>query len=117
MKPILATAAALSIAVSGCSSRPERLTVQHPSAADVADPACIGAEPSALTDAELDGPNADTLEGRFNAAMVNWGRTCEAALSRVCQWHVDLGLALPDGLRCEAVIRAPAEEAAGERGL
>lgn len=102
MRPILASAAALSIAASGCSRTHVEQAVQHPSANDLAEPRCIGAEPAALTDAELDGPDADRLEARFQAAMVDWGRSCEGALSRVCAWHVVMGLELPEGLRCDA---------------
>lgn len=97
----LLSAVALSIAVCGCNRPPERLVVQHPSADDVADPRCLGKEPAGLTEEQLDSPNVNVLEDQWKARVVTWARTCEGALQRVCTWHVDMGLELPTGLRCE----------------
>lgn len=62
----------------------------------------MGAEPAALTEAELALPDdeVERLENRFKAAMVAWGRSCHDALGRVCGWHESMGYAPPPNLPC-----------------
>lgn len=86
---------------------PERQVVQHPSASDVASPRCIGQEPAALTDEQLASDEAGTTHhgDDFAAAVIDWGRSCEAALSRVCNFHRALGMRLPPDLRCDVARR------------
>jgi hypothetical protein len=76
----------------------------------------LGQEPAALTDEQItsDETGATHNELDFEAAAVNWGRTCEAALSRVCSFHVALGLQLPADLRCDTrASPRPAPRSAG----
>lgn len=103
MKLILLSAAVLSIVACATNRPPERQVVQHPSASDVASPRCIGQEPSALTDEQLASDEAGRTHfgDDFEGALVNWGRSCEGALSRVCNFHRDLGMHLPPDLRCD----------------
>lgn len=44
------------------------------------------------------------FDDAFKALIINWGRSCQAALGRVCQFHVDLGMELPPDLRCRPAV-------------
>ena len=96
MRTILPMLALLAIVASGCSSKPERLVVQHPTAQDLVCPA----EPAALTDAQVEADADGLLDQAFNDAALLAGRACRDANARVCAWHVMRGLKLPPGYKC-----------------
>ena len=99
-----ATLALLIMSASACNSRPERVVVQHPPAADLFGTRLPDGSWKPACPAEPAVPAADAGEAaflNFDGLVLLAGRECRAAHARVCQWHVDRGMDPPDGIRCE----------------
>ena len=54
-------------------------------------------EPAYPQEALLPGEVGEQAEDAWTNAMIIWGRTHHDRLARVCAWHRDLKLKVPDG--------------------
>ncbi len=111
MRRIPMLLAVISIAVSGCNNRPERLVNQHPPVPDLSivpwsadvPPGVCTTEPPVPSEAVLDADPAAGL--RWEAETLTRGRACRDAHVRACRWHQDRAAASSPpvviaGLRC-----------------
>lgn len=98
---MVAIPALLIMSASGCSSRPERLVVQHPPAKDLfctklpdgtVECPCPD-EPDIVTEMQAD-PSGLTFDVKTRAA----GQKCRDSFGRLRQWHQDQGAKVPAGM-------------------
>lgn len=53
-----------------------------------------------MTDAEVLADTEGSLEAAFNDSVLLTGRACRDTFTRLCAWHVERGMELPVGVRC-----------------